>query len=86
MQFLVLLSTLIALVHATAVITCETNFIITTKVTPSYWRATFSCPSLIIQGLAFFLDHYALIDQIEADSDVKAVVFDSSAPDFWLNH
>jgi enoyl-CoA hydratase/carnithine racemase len=27
-----------------------------------------------------------LIDQIEADSDVKVVVFDSSAPDFWLNH
>lgn len=86
MQSLVLVSSLVALVHATAISTCDKNFIITTKVTPSYWRATFSCPPLNIQGLAFFQDYYALIDQIEADSDVKVVVFDSSAPDFWLDH
>src|ERR1700712_2688187 len=86
MQPLILVSSLIALVHAAAVSTCDKNFIVTTKVTPSYWRATFSCPPLNVQSLAFFLDYYALIDQIEADSDVKVVVFDSSAPDFWLNH
>jgi enoyl-CoA hydratase/carnithine racemase len=27
-----------------------------------------------------------LISQIKADSNVKVVVFDSSSPDFWLNH
>jgi len=86
MQFLVFLSSLVALIQgATASTTCD-NFIVTTKVTPSYWRATFSCPPLNIQGLTFFHDYYALIDQIEADSDVKVVVFDSSAPDFWLDH
>ncbi|KAK3625963.1 hypothetical protein LTR56_020079 [Elasticomyces elasticus] len=86
MQPLVLISALTTLVHAAAVPTCDGNFIVTTKVTPSYWRATFSCPPLNIQGLSFFHDYYALIDQIEADSDVKVVVFDSSAPDFWLGH
>jgi enoyl-CoA hydratase/carnithine racemase len=74
------------LVHATIVSTCDKNFIVTTKVTPSYWHATFSCPPLNIQGLAFFEDYYALISQIKADSNVKVVVFDSSSPDFWLNH
>jgi enoyl-CoA hydratase/carnithine racemase len=86
MRSLILFFSLIALAYAAAVSTCDKNFIITTKVTPSYWRATFSCPPLNIQGLSFFLDYYALIDQIEADNDVKVVVFDSSAPDFWLNH
>ncbi|KAK5677182.1 hypothetical protein LTS10_010371 [Elasticomyces elasticus] len=86
MHSLVLISALTTLVYAAAVPTCDENFIVTTKVTPSYWRATFSCPPLNIQGLSFFHDYYALIDQIEADSNVKVVVFDSSVPDFWLGH
>jgi enoyl-CoA hydratase/carnithine racemase len=86
MQFVLLISTFIALVHAAVVSTCDENFIVVTKVTPSYWRATFSCPPLNIQGVSFFQEYYALIDQIEADSDVKVVVFDSRAPDFWLDH
>jgi enoyl-CoA hydratase/carnithine racemase len=86
MQWHLFLSSLIVLVHAAAASTCDKHLIVTTKVTPSYWRATFSCPPLNIQGLAFFQDYYALIDQIEGDSDVKVVVFDSSAPNFWLNH
>jgi enoyl-CoA hydratase/carnithine racemase len=85
MQYLVLFSSLIAVIHAAAASSCD-NLIVTKKVTPSYWRATFSCPPLNIQGLSFFQNYYALIDQIEADSDVKVVVFDSSAPDFWLDH
>ena len=53
------------------------SFIVTTKVTTSYWRATFSSPPLNIQGSAFFVSFYALIDQIADDPDVKVVVFDS---------
>lgn len=82
MNLFFLLSPLLAVIHAT----CTNNFIITTRVTPSYWRATFSCPPLNVEGLTFFQDYYALIDQIEADSEVKVIVFDSSAPDFWLDH
>lgn len=87
MKSLVLSFSMIFLIHTTTTVsTCDKNFIVTKKVTQSYWRATFSCPALNIQNLAFFHDYYSLIDQIGADSNVKVVVFDSSAPDFWLNH
>jgi enoyl-CoA hydratase/carnithine racemase len=86
MQYPCLVSSFIAFVYTATAVVCDGSFIVTTQVTPSYWRATFSSPPLNIQGLSFFQDYYALIDQIEADSDVKVIVFDSSAPDFWLNH
>jgi len=58
----------------------------TTKITPAYWRATFSDPPLNIQNDAFFRDFYALVDQITGDPDVKVVVFDSSSQSFFSNH
>ena len=59
----------------------------TTKITPSYWRATFSDPPLNIQADAFFRDFYSLVDQITSDPDVKVVVFDASPKSsFWSNH
>lgn len=85
MQLFLLILPLITLIHGAAVSSCD-KLIKTTKITPSYWRATFSCPPFNIQGLAFFNDYYALIDQIEADPNVKVVVFDSISPDFWLDH
>ncbi|KAH8889220.1 ClpP/crotonase [Thozetella sp. PMI_491] len=63
-----------------------TEFINTTKVTSSYWRATFSGPPFNVQGSGFFQDFYALVDQLANDPDVKVVVFDSAVPDFWLAH
>ncbi len=62
------------------------NVIKTTKVTPYYWRATFSDPPLNIQGDAFFREFYALVDRITSDSDVKAAVFDSSSDTFFSTH
>lgn len=56
------------------------------KVTPSYWRATFSDPPFNIQGDAFFREFYALVDKITGDKDVKVVVFDSSSDTFFSNH
>lgn len=64
----------------------SSSVITTTKVNPSYWRATFSDPPLNIQGDAFFRDFYALVDQITGDPDVKVVVFDSSPEPFFSNH
>ncbi|KAH8897368.1 ClpP/crotonase [Thozetella sp. PMI_491] len=64
----------------------SSSVIKTTKVTPSYWRATFSDPPLNIQGDAFFREFYALVDQITNDSNVKVVVFDSSSKFFYSNH
>jgi enoyl-CoA hydratase/carnithine racemase len=85
MQLLTLLS-----FAATTVCAAATNSsaspIVTTKVTPSYWRATFSSPPLNIQNNAWYSALHALIDQITKDDEVKVVVFDSAAPDFYIAH
>ena len=80
------LQTGLALMASVCAACASDPFIVTTKVTPSYWRATFSGAPLEIQGLSFFEDYYALIDRIAADQDVKVVVFDSNSPHYWLNH
>ncbi|KAI8949228.1 ClpP/crotonase-like domain-containing protein [Xylaria longipes] len=54
--------------------------IVTTKVNPSYWRATFSDPPFNLQGTAFYEGLYSLIDEVANDADVTVVVFDSTAP------
>jgi enoyl-CoA hydratase/carnithine racemase len=64
----------------------SSSVIKTTKITPSYWRATFSDPPLNVQGDAFFREFYALVDQITSDPDVKVVVFDSSSDIFFSTH
>ena len=63
-----------------------TTVIKTTKITPAYWRVTFSDPPLNIQGDAFFRDFYTTVDQITSDPDVKVVVFDSSSELFFSTH
>lgn len=64
----------------------NSSFIVTTKVTPSYWRATFTNPPFNILNTAFYLDFFALVDSIALDPDLKVVVFDSAVPNFWLDH
>ncbi|KAL7933895.1 ClpP/crotonase [Trichoderma chlorosporum] len=66
--------------------TPPSSVIKTTKITPSYWRATFSDPPFNIQGNAFFGDFYALVDEITSDPNVKVVVFDSSSEYFFSAH
>ncbi|KAI3316666.1 ClpP/crotonase [Xylariaceae sp. AK1471] len=60
--------------------------IVTTKITPSYWRATFSNPPLNLENNAWFKDFYNLVDEIANDPNVSVVVFDSSAENFWIAH
>ncbi|KAI1745737.1 ClpP/crotonase-like domain-containing protein [Xylaria scruposa] len=60
--------------------------ITTTKVTPSYWRATISNPPFNVMDNAFFEDFYSLVDNIADDPDVKVVVFDSSVEQFFISH
>ncbi|KAJ4863560.1 enoyl-CoA hydratase/isomerase domain-containing protein [Trichoderma breve] len=66
--------------------TAPSSVITTTKITPSYWRATFSDPPFNIQGNAFFRDFYALVDEITGDPNVKVVVFDSNSKYFFSTH
>ena len=83
-QFAVLAALTATIYAATA--TNSTTRIVTTKVTPSYWRATFANPPFNTLDNAWYDALYKLIDQIANDSEVKVVVFDSSAPDFYLAH
>ncbi|OAG05820.1 enoyl-CoA hydratase/carnithine racemase, partial [Paraphaeosphaeria sporulosa] len=57
-----------------------------TKVTPSYWRASFSSPPFNIQTNAWYTALYTLITDLTTDPAVKVVVFDSSVPDFYIAH
>ncbi|KAI1111153.1 ClpP/crotonase-like domain-containing protein [Nemania sp. NC0429] len=57
-----------------------------TKVTPSYWRATFSNPPFNLIDNTFLREFYSLIDDIEVDPEVKVVVFDSSVDNFFIAH
>ncbi|KAI1746953.1 ClpP/crotonase-like domain-containing protein [Xylaria castorea] len=57
-----------------------------TKVTPSYWRATFSNPPFNLIDNTFLQEFHSLIDDIEVDPEVKVIVFDSSVEDFFIAH
>ncbi|KAL5374870.1 hypothetical protein DPSP01_011622 [Paraphaeosphaeria sporulosa] len=63
-----------------------TSPITLTKVTPSYWRASFSSPPFNIQTNAWYTALYTLITDLTTDPAVKVVVFDSSVPDFYIAH
>jgi hypothetical protein len=44
--------------------------ITTTKVTPAYWRATFSNPPFNLETNEWFESFFGLVDDIENDPDV----------------
>lgn len=54
--------------------------------TPAYWRVTFDNPPLNVMGPETVRQFQSLIGKIEADADVKVVVFDSAVDGFFLNH
>jgi enoyl-CoA hydratase/carnithine racemase len=78
--------TILGKVSAAPLASPPTHVIKVTKVTPFYWRATFSDPPLNIQGDTFFQDFYTVVEEITNDPDVKVVVFDSSSEVFFSNH
>ncbi|KAL1612201.1 hypothetical protein SLS60_000425 [Paraconiothyrium brasiliense] len=85
--FLSLLATpLMVLSLALSIDTNTTIPITVTKVSPFYWRATFSSPPFNIQTNAWYTAIYDLISDIAADPVVKVIVFDSSVPDFYIAH
>jgi enoyl-CoA hydratase/carnithine racemase len=56
------------------------------KATPAYWRVTFDNPPLNAMGPQFVQEFTKIVDAIEADDDVRVVVFDSAVDGFFLNH
>lgn len=57
-----------------------------TRRTPAYWRVTLDNPPLNVMGPQMVQEFTHLIDAIEADDDVRVVVFDSSVDGYFLNH
>lgn len=55
-----------------------------TKLSPSYWRATFSNPPINLLNPETILELQELVGLIESDKDLRVVVFDSAHPDFFF--
>jgi enoyl-CoA hydratase/carnithine racemase len=53
---------------------------------PSYWRVTFDMPPVNIFGPKHLPQLNDIVTQIEADPDVKVVVFDSAVEGFFITH
>ena len=53
---------------------------------PTYWRVTFDHPPLNIFGPETIPELNEIITALEADEDVKVVVFDSAVEGFFLTH
>ena len=57
-----------------------------TRRSPNYWRVTFDNPPLNVMGPQMVTEFQSLINALEADDQVRVVVFDSAVDDFFLNH
>ena len=53
---------------------------------PGYVRVTFDNPPLNVMGPEFVLEIRAIMNALEADEELKVVVFDSAVEGFFLNH
>src|ERR1700722_14880209 len=56
------------------------------KASPTYWRVTFDNPPLNLMGPEFIEEFREIITDIETDTDLRVVVFDSAVEGFFLNH
>jgi enoyl-CoA hydratase/carnithine racemase len=57
-----------------------------TRRSPAYWRVTIDYPPINVMGPEMVREFQTLISALEADEDVKVVVFDSAVEDYFLNH
>ena len=53
---------------------------------PGYWRATFCNPPINLVDPELITALSELVSRLESDPAVKAIVFDSADPDFYLAH
>jgi len=57
-----------------------------TRRSPAYWRVTIDNPPLNVMGPEMVKQFRQVIDALEADEQVRVVVFDSAVEDYFLNH
>ena len=53
---------------------------------PAYWRVTIDNPPINVMGPEMVQQFQEVINALEADEDVRVVVFDSAVDDYFLNH
>src|SRR6059058_957677 len=53
---------------------------------PAYWRVTIDNPPINVMGPEMVREFQEVIDALEADEQVRVVVFDSAVNDYFLNH
>jgi len=51
-----------------------------------YWRVTIDNPPINVMGPEMVKQFQEVIDALEADEQVRVVVFDSAVDDYFLNH
>jgi len=57
-----------------------------TRRSPAYWRVTIDKPPINVMGPEMVRQFHEVIGDLEADEQVKVVVFDSAVDDYFLNH
>ena len=57
-----------------------------TKRSPAYWRVTIDNPPLNVMGPQMVREFQGVMNALEADEQVRVVVFDSAVEDYFLNH
>src|SRR6476619_1159910 len=57
-----------------------------TRRSPAYWRVTLDNPPINVMGPQMVRDFQEVISALEADEQVRVVVFDSAVDDYFLNH
>jgi enoyl-CoA hydratase/carnithine racemase len=57
-----------------------------TRPSAAYWRITFDNPPLNVMGPQFVREFKKIIADVEADEEVKVLVFESAVEGFFLNH
>jgi enoyl-CoA hydratase/carnithine racemase len=53
---------------------------------PAYWRVTIDNPPINVMGPEMVRQFQEVIHSLEADEQVRVVVFDSAVEDYFLNH
>jgi enoyl-CoA hydratase/carnithine racemase len=63
-----------------------TNRLTISAVTPAYWRVTIENPPINLYDPEMFAELNVLMDRIDADAELKVVVFESANPDYFIAH
>ena len=56
-----------------------------TRRSPAYWRVTIDNPPINVMGPEMVKQFQEVINALEADEQVRVVVFDSAVDDYFLN-